>query len=371
MKVKTLAEHLAPGEPKKILSLDGGGIRGALTLGYLKKIETILKAKSDKPDEFRLCHYFDLIGGTSTGAIIATCLAIGMSVDEIKEKYMALGRKIFRFKWLHINTIFARYSNRKLTAELKSVFKEYKLGGPELKTGLCVVAKRIDTNSTWFFLNNPRGKYYNDNKDINLWEIVKASASAPSYFLPTIIDVGNGEKGAFVDGGVSLSNNPSLGLLMVSQLKGFKYDWGLGEENICLYSLGTGYGITTGKYSSYRWKNHFYWARSISDFYMEDANWHNQAILQWLSKSETAKRIDTEVDYLHDDYLTNPPALKYYRYNFEITLDNLKKLFPEHKYFEKSDVKSLLKMDKAANRDFLYQIGEREAENDIKESHFY
>ncbi len=62
-----------------------------LHLGYLKKIEDILKAKfPDKPD-FRLCDYFDLIGGTSTGAIIAGCLAIGKSVDEIKDLYMDLG----------------------------------------------------------------------------------------------------------------------------------------------------------------------------------------------------------------------------------------------------------------------------------------
>ncbi len=75
--------------PKKILSLDGGGIRGALTLGYLKKIEDILKDRNpDKPD-FRLCDYFDLIGGTSTGAIIAASLAIGKTVDEIKTLYIS------------------------------------------------------------------------------------------------------------------------------------------------------------------------------------------------------------------------------------------------------------------------------------------
>ena len=71
-----------PGQ-KKILSLDGGGIRGALTLGYLKKLEDILKTKFPDQPDFRLCDYFDLIGGTSTGSIIAASLAIGKSVDEI------------------------------------------------------------------------------------------------------------------------------------------------------------------------------------------------------------------------------------------------------------------------------------------------
>ena len=68
---KTLNEHLDPAiTPKRILSLDGGGIRGALTLGYLKKLETLLREKEGNKN-LLLCDYFDLIGGTSTGSIIA------------------------------------------------------------------------------------------------------------------------------------------------------------------------------------------------------------------------------------------------------------------------------------------------------------
>ena len=90
-----LLERLDAKTPKKILSLDGGGIRGALTLGYLKKIEDILKAKHPENKNFRMSDYFDLIGGTSTGAIIASLLAIGKPVDEITRLYMDLGNKIF------------------------------------------------------------------------------------------------------------------------------------------------------------------------------------------------------------------------------------------------------------------------------------
>src|SRR6187431_1106664 len=91
----TLAQHFDPTTgPKRILALDGGGIRGALTLGYLKKIETILREKEGNPN-LLLSDYFDLIGGTSTGSIIATALAIGKSVDEIVKLYMDLGGKIF------------------------------------------------------------------------------------------------------------------------------------------------------------------------------------------------------------------------------------------------------------------------------------
>ena len=89
----TLQQHLEPGGTKRILALDGGGIRGALTLGYLQRIEDVLKEQSDNKENFRLSDYFDLIGGTSTGAIIASCLAIGMKVSQITDLYMKLGGK--------------------------------------------------------------------------------------------------------------------------------------------------------------------------------------------------------------------------------------------------------------------------------------
>ena len=68
-----MGEHLRerfrqPG-PKRILALDGGGARGLLTLGVLQKLEEELARRSGNPGLFRLAHYFDLIGGTSTGAL--------------------------------------------------------------------------------------------------------------------------------------------------------------------------------------------------------------------------------------------------------------------------------------------------------------
>ena len=74
--MRSLEQHLDPSvTPKRILSLDGGGIRGVITLQFLEKIETILRKRHGDNPDFRLCHYFDLIGGTSTGAIIAAGLA--------------------------------------------------------------------------------------------------------------------------------------------------------------------------------------------------------------------------------------------------------------------------------------------------------
>ncbi len=68
---------------KRLLSLDGGGILGLISLMILKKIEDELKEGAPDPENFRLCDFFDYFAGTSTGAIIAAGLAVGKSVDEL------------------------------------------------------------------------------------------------------------------------------------------------------------------------------------------------------------------------------------------------------------------------------------------------
>ena len=71
-----LRERFRRQGPKRILALDGGGARGLLTLGVLGELEKELARRSGDANKFRLAHYFDLIGGTSTGSIIATTLAL-------------------------------------------------------------------------------------------------------------------------------------------------------------------------------------------------------------------------------------------------------------------------------------------------------
>ena len=80
-------------QPRKILSLDGGGIRGILTLEILLELERQLKTQLKKDESFRLSDFFDYIGGTSTGAIIAAGLTLGMSVGQLLNFY----EQIFNF----------------------------------------------------------------------------------------------------------------------------------------------------------------------------------------------------------------------------------------------------------------------------------
>ena len=77
-----LTERIERPGPKRLLAIDGGGIRGVLALEILQKIEDVLRQRSGRAD-FRLSDYFDFIAGTSTGGIIAACLSTGMSVADI------------------------------------------------------------------------------------------------------------------------------------------------------------------------------------------------------------------------------------------------------------------------------------------------
>ncbi len=81
-----LADRLQRKGPRKLLAIDGGGIRGVLSLQILAKIETLLQLESKRPD-YRLVDYFDYVAGTSTGGIIAAGIALGMSVSEILKFY--------------------------------------------------------------------------------------------------------------------------------------------------------------------------------------------------------------------------------------------------------------------------------------------
>lgn len=375
---KTLHDHLSPSTgPKNILSLDGGGIRGALSLGYLKKIETILQNKHG--EDYLLCDHFDLIGGTSTGSIIASALAVGMKVDEIKDLYMDLGGKIFGKKynfWNPLQTwkfLKANYDYSVLEKSLKGAFGEITLDSDKIKTGLCIVAKRADTNSVWPIINHPQGKFFNTslgkNKNIPLWQAVRASSAAPTYFAPQMIDVGDGQQAAFVDGGVSMANNPAVTLLMVATLKGFPFHWEMGEDKITVVSVGTGYSVFHKQIGEIKEAWMKTWAMNVPDMLMQDASWQNQIFLQWLSNSPTAHYIDMEIESLRDDYIAGKPLIKYLRYNFPITVDELNGLGLGKK-FTQTDVVSLVEMSNAENREELYQIGEAAAKNEVKDYHF-
>jgi hypothetical protein len=355
----------APG-PKRILALDGGGIRGALTLGYLKRVEAILRTRHERPD-LRLCDYFDLIGGTSTGAILAAGLAIGMTAEQLEKLYLDFGGQVFsKLQLVGRVGLAGKYDDRPLKAKLEEFFKEVRLGGEEVQTGLCIVTKRADTNSTWPLLNHPEGRYYRHNNDILLRDAVRASTAAPTYFDPQDLNFQSSVgplDGQFVDGGVSMHNNPAMLLFLIATLEGFQFHWPAGEHDLLLVSIGTGFWGMAGR----RANNVVGWGKSVPTMLMDDAAWYNQLLLQYLSHSPTASVIDREIGDLRNDVLGGRPLLTYLRYDARLDHDGLTELdLPGLA----ATADRLQAMDDAGNRADLKRIGQTAAERHVLPQHF-
>lgn len=355
---------------KRILALDGGGVRGALTLGYLKKMETILREKNNNPN-YLLCDYYDLIGGTSTGCIIAAALVIGKSVDEITDLYYNLSSDIFppTPAWLKLTKQMftgAAYSHVPLEKHLLSEFGDIKMFDESLKTGFCAITKRLDTNSVWVLHNNPNAKYRKYN-NFFLRDICRATSAAPTYFKPLVLDIGQGMYGTFVDGGLSMSNNPSLQLYLLATVNGYKFNWDQGPENMQITSLGTGVAPVKLDYKKTADMKLAGWATSIPDYLMKDALSWNTLLMQLLSNSPTAEQVDREVGDLHGECIKE--AFGYYRYNTTLDLNFLNTLGLSVPMTEKL-VAELADMSNAKNVRLLNEIGVKAAESEIKEGMF-
>lgn len=314
--------HIFSSGPKRILSLDGGGVRGVISIAYLERIEAILR-KRYGPD-FRLCDYFDLIGGTSTGSIIATGLALGMEMSELVHIYLALSRDCFQGSRWHGGIFVPKFHTKPLMDAIRRHVGTETLGSEKLRTGLGIVAKRIDTRSVWIFHNNPRGPYFDPvrsnpdsvpNKDLPLVELIRASTAAPTFFAPEHIEVARGVSGVFVDGGVSPFNNPALLLFMLATLKGYGFRWPMGEEKILLTSVGTGHRPAAKQDLPPIGSPSAALALLALHSVMEDGSWLSQMMLQWLGSTRTPREIDGEIGDLTDDHIGERGVLSYLRYD--------------------------------------------------------
>src|SRR5690606_16239620 len=139
---------------------------------------------------FRLSDYYDLIGGTSTGAIIGCGLALGMRVSELIDLYMRLCPDVFGRSSGDGVFLQSRFDAGRLRSVLSSVLGTKTLGSEDLKPGLAIHAKRIDTGSAWVVTNHPLGAFYDPpigsgvfpNRRYRLVDLVLASAAAPTFF---------------------------------------------------------------------------------------------------------------------------------------------------------------------------------------------
>jgi hypothetical protein len=247
---KSLKGRYSEKRPRRMLALDGGGIRGLLTLGILEKIESLVAGSTGG----KLCDYFDYIAGTSTGAIIAAGLARGMTTAQLVDFYRSSGKEMFEHSRL-VERIKYFYTADPLKAKLQNVFgPETNLEPDNLKCMLLVVTKNVTTDSPWPISSNPDAKY-NDlgredcNLKIPLWQLVRASTAAPVFFPPEVLQWKANDPSktfVFVDGGVTPYNNPAFLLYRMATEPAYRLNWETGEKKLLLVSVGTGAAESLG-----------------------------------------------------------------------------------------------------------------------------
>jgi patatin-like phospholipase/acyl hydrolase len=256
MNTALLQRLQAPG-PKRILACDGGGIRGLMSVEILAKLEADLRQQLGKPD-LVLADFFDFAAGTSTGAIIAACVSAGMSTAQMRRFYVDSGAQMFdkasllkRLRYSYNSEPLAQLLRRELNRALGHAddAPPATLGDPGLKCLLLMVMRNHSTDSPWFVSNHPLGKY-NDparpdsNLQLPLWQLVRASTAAPTYFPPEVVVFGEGSSReyefVFVDGGITGYNNPAFLSFEMATAAPYRLGWATGPEQMLIVSVGTG-----------------------------------------------------------------------------------------------------------------------------------
>ncbi len=375
-KKNDLAVRLAKDGPRKMLAIDGGGIRGVISLKILQRVEQILIEKSGNP-QYRLADFFDYISGTSTGGIIAAGLSLGMSVADILNFYIENGKDIFDRASI-VRRLRYQFNSEPLAEKLRDVFgATTTLGSGEIETLLLLVMRNATTDSPWPICNNPFAKY-NDpghpacNLNMRLWQLARASTAAPTYFPPETVVCGD-KSFIFVDGGVTMYNNPAFQMFLMATVSNYwplapleRRGWKTGVEDMLIVSVGTGTSAAENLSLTSEEMNLLYNATNIPSALMSAALNEQDFLCRVFGQCVAGAPLDREIGDMIDS--TGPfsnKLFRFVRYNADLTEAGLSKigcsdLVPER----------VQRLDAVDSIGALERIGQQVAQNDIRESHF-
>jgi uncharacterized protein len=394
---------------KRILALDGGGIRGVYTLEVLLRMEAVLREHyreqykrngvedaDARAEQFVLRDHFDFFAGTSTGAIIATLLCWGEPVQGILDMYVKFGRKMFQpVPWYRPVKKFLmnRYEAVELSEILKDLFLELDgkpvkrdengkpiekgepacLGSKHLLSSeerdrrkyLLVVVRNQTTGSAWPLTNNPDAKY-NDrdhaecNLNIPLWELVRASTAAPTYFEAAQLLLGK-KPSLFVDGSITPYSNPAAIAAQTAVLPGYRVNWTPGPENIRLVSVGTLTFSSELPVSNPRLWLGFY-AAQIPAALLTGTAWQQDYLCRCMGQCIFGETIDSEVGSLiGDPHVFMRAWFSYVRYNRTYRATEMAKVLRENP--------RLARIDAIDAIPYLRDIGKSYADENVRLEH--
>jgi uncharacterized protein len=235
---------------RRILSIDGGGIKGVLPASFLTTVEDAIGHP--------VADCFDLIVGTSTGGIIALGLGLGLSASDVLRFYEELGPSVFsgwgivKFfrKW-----VFAKYDPTPLRTALVKNFGEKRLG--ESRKRLIIPSLNLETGEVHLFKTAHHPHLEVDYK-VRAVDVALATAAAPTYFPSHVMGAGI----PLVDGGVWANNPMAVAVIEAVSLLGWP------REMVRVLSLGcTSHPFNLDKARSWSMGN-LYWADKVADVFM-------------------------------------------------------------------------------------------------------
>ncbi|KAL5635602.1 hypothetical protein ACGC1H_004415 [Rhizoctonia solani] len=295
----------------RLLSLDGGGIRGLSSLLILKEIMGRIKRDEGLPEIPRPCDYFDLIGGTSTGGLIAIMLGrLRMSVSDAIEAYVKLSDRIFsqhKHKWQEGKFKASLLENaiKEIVSEQSSsdgedtrMFDPLLQGNSQSKGCRAFVCALSSENMEAKIPVHFRtyDSEWNPMPNCKIWEAARATSAAPTFFKSITIK-NEGIPITFVDGGLAV-NNPTVRVLL--EAKAVFPDCAVS----CILSIGTGQ------------------AKTIS---MSKPSAFSNAVVPDLQLAGAVKKIATDCEKVADEmaarFIKYPGV--YFRFNVDQGMQNI------------------------------------------------
>lgn len=362
-----------PTQPKRILSFDGGGIRGIFSLQIAARIEQLFRQEYGQP-HLVLSDVYDLFAGTSTGAIIAASLAWGTPVADIEALYTSRGKQMFAHQrpYLPWRLLKSKYRAEAIAEFFRERFMEDNdtpalLGSAKLRKTLLVVMRNATTGAPWPISNNPHALYNdpslaNSNLKIPVWQLLRASTAAPTFFPPEEITLGP-ERFLFVDGAVTPYNNPALLAALMATLPAYRMEWPTGRDALHLTSVGTG---GSRAHLRKRMANQTYvWdaLRFVIPALLDDASIHQDMMCRVLGNCLHGATLDSEIGALESPSLLPAAEQKfsYVRYNCMMdSTDVGSPLTPTE-----------LQIDNLRAVERLQAIGKAYAARDVKREHLF
>lgn len=364
----SVTDVLARQGPRRLLSVDSGGLRGVIAIEILAAIEHLMREMTGRPD-LVLADVFDYMAGTSTGAIIAAMLALGLSTDQIGRFYSVAGPLIFaparlRDRWR------SSYESEPLAHLLREAFgAETTLGSDRLRTLLLLVLRDATTDSPWPLSNNPHALYNQPdlpacNLLFPLWQLVRASTAAPFFFPPEVIDLA-GHAHTFIDGAISPYGNPALQLFVMATAPSYRLGWPTGEARMLLVSVGTGVITHARPDLSPHDMGMLFNMVAVPQALLQATSAQQDMLCRLLGRCRVGAAIDTEVGTLIGEEIAGLPKLfTYLRYDATLSREGLDALGLTH--IQPEDLQHLAPVAHLAE---MQEVGKRVA-HDVRADHF-